>query len=135
VERPGLAGSAARMCIEVQNFKMLRERNGRFAAEELMQRIAQTLRKSIRASDSLALNRAGQFVVALQDTEASSLSSVRRRIAGRLLPFQQSNGLRPTLIFCIDDEVNSNSVHARPCEFPEAANLFEHPEPSALARP
>lgn len=132
VERPGLAGSAVRMCIEVQNFKMLRERNGRFAAEELMQRIAQMLRKSIRASDSLALNRAGQFVVALQDTEASSLSSVRRRIAGRLLPFQQSSGMRTTLIFCIDGEANSGSVRARPREFPEAADLSE---PSTLARP
>ena len=135
VERPGLAGSAARICIEVQNYRMLRERNGRFAAEELLQRIAQTLRKSVRASDSVALNRAGQFVVALQNTEGPSLPAVRRRIAVRLLPFQRSGGLRATLDFCIDNEVNSGSVHARPCEFPEAADLFEPPEPCTLARP
>jgi PleD family two-component response regulator len=132
VERPGLAGSAMRVCIEVQNSRMIRERNGRFAAEELMQGIAQTLRKSVRASDSVASNRAGQFVVALQDTEASSLPAVRRRIAARLLPFQQSSRLGTSVIFCIDDEVNSSSVRARPREFPEAADLSE---PSTLARP
>jgi PleD family two-component response regulator len=133
VERPGLAGSAARMRIEVQNFRMLRKRNGRFAAEELMQGIAQTLRESIRASDSLASNRAGQFVVALQDTEASSLSSVRRRIAARLLPFQQSSALRTTLIFCIDDEVIPGKALARSGEFREAAALPESREPCTLA--
>ena len=133
-DRPGLAGSAARMCIEVQNFRMLLERNGRFAAEELMQRIAQTLRKSVRASDSLALNRAGQFVVALQDTKASSLCSVRRRIAGRLLSFQQSSGLLPTLIFCIDDEVIPGTALARSDEYREAATLPESREPRTLAR-
>jgi len=135
VERPGLGGSAVRMCIEVQNFRMLRERNGRFAAEELMQRIAQALRKSVRASDSVASNRAGQFVVALQDTEASSLPVVRRRIAARLLPLQESNGLRTALVFSIDDEVCSGNVLAPHCGFREAAAPSEHPKPSALARP
>ena len=135
VERPGLAGSAVRMRIEVQNFRMLRERNGRFAAEELIQSIAQTLRKSIRASDSLAANHAGQFVVALQDTEASSFPSVRRRIAGRLLPFQQSNGLRTAPVFSIDDEVIRGKLLARYGENREAAAPSECPEPSAHARP
>jgi len=36
VERPGLRGNAVRMRIEAQNFRMLRERNESFAAEELM---------------------------------------------------------------------------------------------------
>jgi PleD family two-component response regulator len=134
VERPGLAGSAVRMCIEVQNFRMLRERNGRFAAEELMPRIAQTLRKSVRASDSVSSNRAGQFVVALQDTEASSLPAVRRRIAARLLPFQQSNGMRTILIFCIDGKVIPGKVLARSGAYREAATLPESREPRTLAR-
>jgi DNA-binding NarL/FixJ family response regulator len=135
VERPGLADSAVRMRIEVRNFRMLRERNGRFAAEELMQRIAQTLRKNVRAPDSLASNHAGLFVVALQDTEASSLPSVRRRIAGRLLPFQQSNGLRTALVFSIDDEVIRGKLLARCGENREAAAASECPGPSAHARP
>lgn len=135
VERPGLAGSAVRMHIEVQNFRMLRERNGRSAAEELMQRIAQTLRKNVRTSDSLASNHAGLFVVALPDTEASSLPSVRRRIAGRLLPFQQSNGLRTAPVFSIDDEVIRGKLLARYGENREAAAPSECPEPSAHARP
>jgi len=134
VERPGLAGSAVTMRIEVQNFRMLRELNGRIAAEEHMQRIAQTLRKSVRASDSVASNGAGQFVVALQDTEAFSLPIVRRRIAARLLPFQASNGLRTALVFSIDDEVRSGSAPAPHCEFREAAASSEHPEPSTFAK-
>jgi len=36
VERQGLRGNAVRMRIEAQNFRMLRERNESFAAEELM---------------------------------------------------------------------------------------------------
>ena len=135
VERPGLAGSTTRVRIEVQNFRMIRERNGRFAAEELMQGIAQTLRKSVRASDSVASNRAGQFLVALQHTEAPSLSMVRRRIALRLLPFQKSNGLPTALVVSVDDEVCSGSVLAPHCGFPEAAASSEHPERFALARP
>jgi hypothetical protein len=133
-EKPGWTGSAVRMCMEVQNFKMLRERNGRFAAEKLVQRLAQTLRKSVRASDSVASNAAGQFVITLRDTEASSLPTVRRRIAARLLPFQESNGAHTALVFSIDDEVCSGSVLAPRREFREAASS-EHPEPSALARP
>ena len=114
---------------------MLRERNGRFAGEELMQRIVQTLRKSVRALDSLASNHAGQFIVALQDTEASSFPSARRRIAWRLLPFQQSNGLRPALVFSIDDEVIRGKLLARYGENRETAAPSECPEPSAHARP
>ena len=121
VERPGLAGSPIRMCVEVQNFRMLRERDGRIAAEELLQKIAQTLREIVRASDSVSSNHAGQFIVALQDTEASSLPAVRRRIAVRLLSVQQSSGLRTTLNFCIDDEVVPGRVHARSGEYREAA--------------
>jgi CheY-like chemotaxis protein len=132
VQRPGLAGSAVRMCIGVQKFRMLRERNGRFAAEELMPRIAQTLRKSVRASDSVSSNRAGQFVVALQDTEASSLATVGRRIAARLLPFQPSSGMRTTLIFCIE-EVIPGKVLACSGEYREAATLPESREPRTLA--
>jgi len=121
VERPGLAGSTTRMCVEVQNFRMLRERNGRIAAEELLQRIAQVLKKTVRASDSVSSNHAGQFIVALQDSEVSSLPAVRRRIAVRLLPFQQSSGLRATVNFCIDDVVVPGRVHARSGEYREAA--------------
>jgi PleD family two-component response regulator len=135
VERPGLAGSAVRMRVDVRNFRKFRERNGRIAAEELLQRIAQTLRKNVRASDSLTANHAGQFVVELQDTEASSLPVVRRRIAARLLPFQESNGLRTALIFCIDDEVIPGNVLACSGEYREAAAPSEYPEPSTLARP
>ncbi len=105
------------------------------AGKELMQRIAQTLRKSVRASDSLASNHAGQFVVALPDTEASSLRSVRRRIAGRLLPFQQSSGLRTAPVFSIDGEVIRGKLLARYGENREAAAPSESPEPSAHARP
>jgi len=125
VEQPGLAGSTVRMCVEVQNFKKFRERNGRITAEELMQRIAHVLRKSVRASDSVSSNHAGQFIVALQDSEASSLSAVRRRIAVRLLALQQSRGLRSTVSFCIDDEVVPGIVHARPGEYREAAASAE----------
>ena len=135
VERPGSRGSAVRLRIEVRNFRMLRQRNGRLAAEELMQRIAQALRKNVRASDSVAANRAGQFLVALQDTEAPSLSMVRRRIALRLLPFQTSNGLPTALVVSIDDEVRSGSVLAPHCGFREAAASSEHPERFTLARP
>jgi PleD family two-component response regulator len=135
MERPGLAGSAARMRIEVQNYRMLRGRNGRFVADELLRRIAETLRKSVRASDSVWSNRAGQFVVALQNTEAPSLPAVRRRIAARLLPFQQSSGLRATLDFCIDGEVIPGQMLARCGEHREAATLPESREPRALARP
>ncbi|MFI5097016.1 MAG: diguanylate cyclase domain-containing protein [Candidatus Acidiferrales bacterium] len=135
VKRPGLAGSAARMRIEVQNYRMLRGRNGKFAAEELLQRIAQTLKKSVRASDLVWSNRAGQFVVALQNTEAPSLPAVRRRIAARLLPFQQSSGLRPTLDFCVDGEVITSKMLARSGEHREAAALPESREPCTLARP
>ncbi len=134
VERPGLGGSAVRMRIEVQNFGSFRELNGRIAAEELLQRIAQALRKNVRASDSVASNRAGQFVVALQDTEAFSLPIVRRRIAARLLPFQACNGLRAALVFSIDDEVRSGSAPAPHCEFREAAASSEHPEHSTFAK-
>ncbi|HKI11369.1 MAG TPA: diguanylate cyclase [Candidatus Acidoferrum sp.] len=135
MERPGSAGGAARVCIEVQNFRMLRGRNGRFAAEEILQRIAQTLKKSVRASDSVSSNRAGQFVVALQNTEAPSLPAVRRRIAARLLPFQQSSGLRATLDFCIDGEVIPGKMLARSREHRGAATLPESREPRILARP
>ena len=134
-ERPGLAGSAARMRIEVQNFRTLRGRNGRIAAEELLQRVAQTLRKSVRASDSVWSNRAGQFVVALQNAEAPSLPAVRRRIAARLLPFQQSSGLRTTLDFCIDGEVIPGKMLARSGEHRESATLPQFPELRTLARP
>jgi len=133
VERPGLAGSAARMHIELRNFRMLRERNGRFAAEELLQRIAQTLRKSVRASDSVSANRAGQFDVTLQDTEASSLPAVKRRIATRLLSFQLSSGLGMTLVFCIDGKVVPSKVLARYGEYREAATLPESRKPRILA--
>lgn len=135
VERPGLAGSATRVRIEVQNFRMIRERNGRFAAEGLMQGIAQTLRKSVRASDSVTANHAGQFVVALQDTEASSLPAVRRRIAARLLPTQQGSGPRRTLIFCIDDEAIPGKALERTGENREAATLPESRAPRILAIP
>lgn len=135
MERPGLAGSAARMRIEVQNYRMLRGRNGRFAAEELLRKIAQTLRKSVRASDSVSSNRAGQFVVALQNTEGPSLPAVRRRIAARLLPFQQSSGLRTALDFCIDGEVILSKMLARSGEHREVATLPESREPRALAKP
>jgi len=121
------------MCIEVQNFRMLRERNGRFAAEELMPRIAQTLRKSVRASDSVSSNRAGQFVVALQDTEASSLPAVRRRIAARLLPFQTIQRDAHDIDFCIDGKVIPGKVLARSGAYREAATLPESREPRTLA--
>jgi len=121
VERPGLAGSTVRICVGVRNLRMLRERIGRIAAEELLQRIAQVLKKTVRASDSVSSDHAGQFIVALQDTEASSLSAVRRRIAVRLLALQQSSGLRTTVSFCIDDEVVPGRVHARSGEYREAA--------------
>ena len=134
VERTELGGSAVSMCIEVQNFRMLREHNGRIAAEENMQRIAQALKKNLRASDSVASNRAGRFVIALQDARTSSLPAVQRRIAARLLPFQESSGLRAALVFSIDEEVRSGSVPAPRREFREAAASSEHPEPSTFAR-
>jgi DNA-binding NarL/FixJ family response regulator len=134
MERPGLAGSEARLRIAVRNFRILREQNERFAIEELLQRIAQTLRKSVRASDSVSANGAGQFVVALQDTEASSLPIVRRRIAARLLPFQQSSGLRTTLVLCIDGQVIPGKVLARSGEYRDGATLPESRKPGTLAR-
>ncbi len=134
VERPGLAGSAVRMRIEVQNFGSFRELNGRIAAEEHLQRIAQALRKNVRASDSVASNRAGQFVVALQDARTSSLPAVQRRIAARLLPFQESSGLCAALVFSIDEEVRSGSVPAPHREFREAAASSEHAAPPTFAK-
>ncbi len=134
VERTELGGSASSMCIEVQNFRMLRERNGRIAAEEHMQRIAQALKKNVRASDSVASNRAGHFVIALQDARTSSLPAVQRRIAARLLPFQESSGLRAALVFSIDEEVRSGSVPAPHREFRDAAASSEHPKPSTFAK-
>ena len=132
-EQTGLTGSAVRICVEVRNFRMVRKRDGRLVAEELLQRIAQTLRKGVRASDAVALNAAGEFVITLQDTVATSLPVLRRRIAARLFPFQQSSGLSTALIFRIDGEANPGSVLAGSREFRETAALPETPEPSTPA--
>jgi len=134
VEQLGLASSTARIRIEVRGFRILRKQIGRFAARELLHGVAQALRTSVRASDSVAANGAGQFVVTLQDTEASSLPIVRRRIAARLLPLQQSSGLRTTLFFCIDGDVIPGNALVRSGEYRGAASLTESREPGTLAR-
>jgi len=132
-ERPGLTRCTVKMGVEVRNFRGIREQNGQLAAEELLQRIAQTLRRSVRASDEVAWNAAGEFVITLQESVASSLPLVRGRIAARLLPLQESCGPGSALAFCMEGEARSDNVLTGSCEFREAAALPETPEPSALA--
>ena len=133
-EKPGWARSTVRMRIEVQSFNLLCERDGRFAAEELMHTLALTLRRSVRASDSVASYAAGQLVVTMRDTEASSLPIIRRRIAARLLPFQEFSELRTTLVLSIDEEMSLGSVLAPRSEIRQAAVSPEHPDLCVLAR-
>src|SRR5271157_993567 len=132
-EGTGLRRCTVKMRVEVQNFRTVREQNGPLAVEELLQRIAQALRKGVRASDGLAWNAAGEFVITLQDSVASSLPHVRERIATRLLPFQECCGPSATPIFCMEGEARSDSVLTGSCEFREAATSPETPESSTLA--
>jgi PleD family two-component response regulator len=132
-ERPGLKRYTVKMCMEIGNFRTVREQNGQLAAEELLQKIAQALRKSVRASDEVAWNAAGEFVITLQDSVASSLPLVRGRIAARLLPFQEPCGLGAALTFCMEGEARSENVSTGSCEFREAVALPETTEPSTLA--
>jgi response regulator of citrate/malate metabolism len=134
-KRPGLTSRTVKMRVEIENFRRLQKRNGLLAAEQMGQEIGESLRKGLRASDSVETHGGGQYVIALRDAGVSCLPAIRRRITARLLSFWESRRLRGPLILRIADEEISDNPLAEPSEVPETATLPRPRDGYAPARP
>jgi diguanylate cyclase (GGDEF)-like protein len=76
--------------LDVDHFKNINDTYGHAAGDKTLQVIAQTISKTLRATDFLARWGGEEFIILLPDTDASGVSAILEKIRGKIesIPFK-----------------------------------------------
>jgi len=80
------------MLIDFDHFKLINDRYGHSAGDNILQQVAKLFTSVLRAGDSLYRWVGEEFVIILRDTDASTLAAIAERL--RVLTEQHSFGLK-----------------------------------------
>jgi diguanylate cyclase (GGDEF)-like protein len=78
------ANQLAVLLIDLDRFKQVNERRGHAAGDDVLRRVALTLRESVRAQDTVARQGGDEFAVLAPDTDAEGAAMLAHRIRDRL---------------------------------------------------
>jgi diguanylate cyclase (GGDEF)-like protein len=72
------------LLIDLDRFKQVNERRGHAAGDDVLRRVALTLRESVRAQDTVARQGGDEFAILAPDTDAAGAAMLASRIRDRL---------------------------------------------------
>ncbi|MGB9186121.1 MAG: EAL domain-containing protein [Solirubrobacteraceae bacterium] len=78
------ANQLAVLLIDLDRFKQVNERRGHAAGDDVLRRVALTLRESVRAQDTVARQGGDEFAILAPDTDAEGAAMLAHRIRDRL---------------------------------------------------
>ncbi|HEY8102154.1 MAG TPA: GGDEF domain-containing protein [Burkholderiaceae bacterium] len=87
------------MLIDFDHFKLINDRYGHSAGDNILQQVAKLFTSVLRAGDSLYRWGGEEFVIILRDTDATTLSAIAERL--RALTEQHPFGLKRSLTISI----------------------------------
>jgi diguanylate cyclase (GGDEF)-like protein len=120
-------GELAVLLIDLDRFKQVNERRGHAAGDDVLRRVAHTLRETVRPQDTVARQGGDEFAVLAPDTGAEGAAMLAARIRDRLSRVQFAGdsigatvGLAvfpadgrtpPELLAHADEELMANKLH------------------------
>ncbi|HEY2006636.1 MAG TPA: GGDEF domain-containing protein, partial [Solirubrobacteraceae bacterium] len=72
------------LLIDLDRFKQVNERRGHAAGDDVLRRVARTLRETVRPQDTVARQGGDEFAVLAPDTDAEGAAMLAARIRDRL---------------------------------------------------
>ena len=78
--------------MDVDNFKMVNDRQGHSAGDLLLRAAAETIRKGVRSIDVVARLGGDEFAILLPETDSAAAQVVMRRVRRSLLEMVRENG-------------------------------------------
>ncbi|MBN1424051.1 diguanylate cyclase [Candidatus Fermentibacteria bacterium] len=83
--------------MDVDNFKAVNDVFGHTAGDELLQRIAETMRRELRGGDIIARLGGDEFAILLPETPSATAMEIMGRLRGSLLRTTREHGSSATL--------------------------------------
>jgi diguanylate cyclase (GGDEF)-like protein len=77
-------GQLALLLIDLDRFKLVNERRGHAAGDDVLRRVARTLRETVRPQDTVARQGGDEFAVLAPDTDVEGAAMLAARIRDRL---------------------------------------------------
>lgn len=77
-------GALALLLIDLDHFKQVNERRGHAAGDDVLRRVATTLREAVRSQDTVARQGGDEFAVLAPETDAEGATMLAARIRDRL---------------------------------------------------
>jgi len=77
-------GALALLLIDLDRFKQVNERRGHAAGDDVLRRVAATLREAVRSQDTVARQGGDEFAVLAPETDAEGAAMLAARIRDRL---------------------------------------------------
>lgn len=78
--RNGCRPGPSLLCLDLDNFKLVNDRHGHAAGDDLLRRVVAVAREALRAEDAIARVGGDEFVVVLADTDESTARTVAARL-------------------------------------------------------
>ncbi|HEX8976681.1 MAG TPA: EAL domain-containing protein [Solirubrobacteraceae bacterium] len=118
------------LLIDLDRFKQVNERRGHAAGDDVLRRVARTLRETVRVQDTVARQGGDEFAVLAPNTDAEGAAMLAARIRNRLSRVQfAGDSIGATVGFAIfpdhgrtpgellthaDEELMANKLHPQP---------------------
>jgi diguanylate cyclase (GGDEF)-like protein len=129
-------GQLSVLLIDLDRFKQVNERRGHAAGDDVLRRVARTLRETVRTQDTVARQGGDEFAVLAPDTDGEGAAMLAARIRDRLSRVQFAGDSIGATVGCAvypADGRTSEDLLARADEELMANKL--HPERETRIRP